>query len=723
MAGFESAESNLTAEQLERARAAHWRQQKNPLLTLDDAAHWLEQHPLCLYLPRRAQLPAPAPSFVEAVLGAASATPGAEAISEAYTLVARLVASGAVVALNLFGSVGEQPDFLVARQALPYVLCLRADADWKHAPEKSSGHKVSPLVLELWKALDNKDNKDGSLTAPEARETLGRELTEAAVLRGLSELWQGLRIAPVFGEPGQPARWELLRVRHRDALATAGSTGQVTALSLLVSIYLQSVYAATSEEIEIFLSPLASRSRVREAVRGLSATRQIQSLSMDAQTYYFLEGGLPEFAESAAPGPAQILLPAPPAVSFSAPQRPMPVAHARKDQGLRPPAAGAGTKPPARDRTGTRPPGREWKKPGERERATAARPAFSPGRSFPAPAAGAKPERGPQRSDGPTRGGTRPPFKGRETKPARQEVSREWRKPPLAGKPARPSYPSPRSFPPPASAPGAEATTHRPQRSDAPARSGARPERRFGARPERPGGERPAPWARSGAKPPFRSSERPRSARPTDRRSGPPADRTAGRRPDGPVSGRPAGIAPARGRPSGRPPASFRSKPGVSKPGVSRPGGSRPGRSGPGSRPGTEPRRAGPGFGPRRQDGRSGGPAGAPRTGYPASRPPRPSSPSDGDSQTTRPRSVPSSRPAKPWQRTGSSTARPSGRPGGKPAGKFGGKPGGRPGGKPGGKFGGKPGGKPGGKFGGKPGGRSPGDFPPRKPARKKPGA
>ena len=93
----------------------------------------------------------------------------------------------------------------------------------------------------------------------------------------------------------------MLRVRHREALATAAATSQVTALSLLVSMYLQSVYAASSEEIEIFLSPVASRSRVREAVRGLSATRQIHSLSMDAQTYYFLEDGLPEFAGPAAP--------------------------------------------------------------------------------------------------------------------------------------------------------------------------------------------------------------------------------------------------------------------------------------------------------------------------------------------------------------------------------------------------------------------------------------
>jgi 23S rRNA pseudouridine2605 synthase len=711
----------LTAEQLQAARAAHWRQQKNPILTLDDAAHWLEQHPLCLYLPRRAQLPAPAPSFVEAVLGTSSAPPGSDAISQAQALLTRLIESGAVVALNLFGAVGEQPDFLVASRALPYVLCLRADADWKHAPEKSSGHKVSPLVLELWKALNDKDDKDdkhGALTASEAREILGRELTEAAVLRGLSELWQGLRIAPVFQEPGQPARWELLRARHRNALATAGTTGQVTALSLLVSIYLQSVYAATSEEIEIFLSPLASRSRVREAVRGLSATRQIHSLSMDAQTYYFLEGGLPEFAESAVPSAPAMPLPGPPAASFPVPRRPLPVTHPVKD---RPAAATkAGT------REGARPPSREWKKPREGEKSTFARPSFPTTRSFTPPSGpSAKPNRGGQRIDGPPRGSGQPP-RGRETKPARPEVSREWRKPPRPGKPAgaRPSYPSSRSFPP-ASAQGAEKTPRRPQSSNAPARAGARPEKRFGSRSERPGGERPAQWARSGPRPPFRSSPSPRpnrpSERPSDRLSGPPGER---RRPDGPVSGRPAGIAPPRGRPS----APFRSKPGGFKPGGPRPGGPRPGGPRPGGprpggprpggprpggprpggpRPGgfksggSGPRRSGPGQLDRRQDGQPGGQTRPPRTNYPGSRPPRSLPPGDGDSQSARPPSA-SFRPAKPWQRTGSSSTRPSGRPGSKPEGRFGGKPSGKPVGKP---------------------GKPAGNYPPHKPARKKPGA
>ena len=243
-----------------------------------------------------AQLPAPAPSFVEACMGSAQSTPGAAAIEQAHALLTRLIAQGSAVALKLLGGVSEQPDFLAQARRCPTCSpCARM-------PIGSMLRKNLPATKSLrWcSSCGRLWTKTGGLTAAEARENLGRELTEAAVLRALCELWQALRISPVFAEPGQPARWELLRVRHRDALATASATSQVTALSLLVSMYLQSVYAASSEEIEVFLSPVASRSRVREAVRGLSATRQIHSLSMDAQTYYFLENGLPEFAEPAA---------------------------------------------------------------------------------------------------------------------------------------------------------------------------------------------------------------------------------------------------------------------------------------------------------------------------------------------------------------------------------------------------------------------------------------
>jgi 23S rRNA pseudouridine2605 synthase len=634
--------------------------------------------------------------------------PEVAAIEQAQGLLTRLVASGSVVGLNLLGAVSEQPDFLAHSQALPYVLCLRADADWKHAPQKSSGHKVSPLVLELWKALD----KEGVLSAAEAREILGREVTEAAVLRALCELWQALRVSPVFADPGQPARWELLRVRHREALATASTTSQVTALSLLVSMYLQSVYAASSEEIEIFLSPVASRSRVREAVRGLSATRQIHSLSMDAQTYYFLEGGLPEFAEVAAAPAVRAETPRPAAGTaprVETPRQPLPAQ--RKDWAAKPirRASPSGRPPnpaPAapRSKSESRPKFKSEPRPESRPAAAPAKTEWT----------------GPRRPAAQWRAGGKPPAAGARG-PGKDGSSRS------SGPPGR-SF-SPKTAGEPGRSPGTPRTATRPD-----SRGQARPDRRPGAWSGAQKRERPAPWARpgqgaaSGARAPraggrgdspFRSEQKPRpesrgesrggagggpvrglpsggpsGGRPPGRIPGgrPPARRPEGRRPEGRrPEGRPQGSAPAAagnrpwtanrplaaGRPSSRAGVPFRSGPGRSGPAVP--------RSGP-------PRDAGRGA--ESVSGR--GPAGGasrdrPRSGGYAKR--GATSGSGRGDQAARPPFAAGSRPAKPWLRTGAAS--------GKPGGRRDGKPGGRPSGKTG---------KPPARFGG------------GKPARKKPG-
>ena len=624
--------------------------------------------------------------------------PGVAAIEQAQGLLTRLVASGSVVALNLLGAVSEQPDFLAHSQALPYVLCLRADADWKHAPQKSSGHKVSPLVLELWKALD----KEGVLSAVEAREILGREVTEAAVLRALCELWQALRISPVFADPGQPTRWELLRVRHREALATASTTSQVTALSLLVSMYLQSVYAASSEEIEIFLSPVASRSRVREAVRGLSATRQIHSLSMDAQTYYFLEGGLPEFAEVAAAPVVSAEAPRPAAgtaARVETPRQPLPAQ--RKDWAARPMRpASPSSRPPspapaaARSRPESRPESRAKSRPEPRPAAAPAKTEWT----------------GPRRPAAQWRAGGKPPAAGTR-RPGKDGSSRS-------------SGPPGRSFSP--------KTAGEPGRGAGAPRTGARPDTRGQARPDkRPGGwsgaqkrERPAPWTRPGqgaasgsraphagsrGDSPFRSGQKPRPEARGEARGGagrgpgrgippvrplagrPPARIPGGRPPDRRPEGRPQGSAPAAagkrpwtanrppaaGRPAGRAGAPFRSGPGRSGPAVP--------RSGP-------PRDAGRGA----KSAAGGSPGGGasyarPRSGGYAKR--GATSGSGPGEQAARPPFAAGSRPAKPWLRTGAASGKPGGRRDGKPSG--------RPSGKTG---------KPPARFGG------------GKPARKKPG-
>lgn len=314
-----SSESNLLSgslylnqQQLQTARTALWRQTggaaAGALVTFDDVVRWLDEIGLCLFLPRHAQLPAPAPSFVEVSIGSASAVPPPAAITKAMELAVRLIGAGDVVPLNLLGTHSEQPDFLVTPEVLPWVAAIRGDRHWKTAP----GGRTAPIVMRTWEALE----QSGPHTALELREMLGRELTEAAVLRALIELWTTLRVIPVPAA-GEVTRWHLLKERYPAQLARGGNTAQATALSALISLYLRSAVAATAEEAEVFLSPLTARSRIREVLHGLMATGQLGTMSVSSQTLLFVEGSLPEVA----PVAEQAEVPAAPALQKKLPQR------------------------------------------------------------------------------------------------------------------------------------------------------------------------------------------------------------------------------------------------------------------------------------------------------------------------------------------------------------------------------------------------------------------
>ncbi len=295
---------HLNQKQLQIARAAVWRQTANPVLTVDDAAAWIEETGLCLFLPRHAQLPAPAPSLVEACAGEGRAVFAAAAVDAAMELAARLVADERAVPLNLMGNFSEQPDYLSSPGTLRWIAAVRGDRNWKAAP----AGRTAPLVSRTWEALSS-----GEKTVVEIQELLGREITEGAVLRALIELWTTLRAFPRY-EPGQPTRWALARDRFARQLGAAAGTAQTTGLSALISLYLHSVVAATAEETEIFLSPLTARSRVREVLHGMTATRQLGSMAMGVNTLLFVEGSLPEVEPEAeveqAPAPS-VARPAP----------------------------------------------------------------------------------------------------------------------------------------------------------------------------------------------------------------------------------------------------------------------------------------------------------------------------------------------------------------------------------------------------------------------------
>ena len=284
----------MTSEQLEAARAERMRQNGHGALTLEDACTWLEETGLCLFLPKRQFSNTLAPSFVEAVAGQHSSTPDQKQIAIAEELLVRLEEKGVAVRLNLLGTPGEQPDYVVAAWVLPYVYALRGDRDWRRTPQLTGSRAVSPLAIQLYKRLES----NGEATVAELKQALGQGLTEMGVLRAITELWQQLRIIPMVAAPGKAAKWQLLRVRFQKAIAEGASTSQVTAISVLASIFLQAVIAASMEEVEIFLSPLTARSKIREVLRGLVATRQVHTLSLGHAPHFYVAGTLPEFAPS-----------------------------------------------------------------------------------------------------------------------------------------------------------------------------------------------------------------------------------------------------------------------------------------------------------------------------------------------------------------------------------------------------------------------------------------
>ena len=267
------------------------RQNGHGVLTLEEARTWIEETGLCLFLPKRQLSASLAPSFVEAIAGHRNVTPDSRQIAAAEELLVRLELDGIVVRLNLLGQPGEQPDYVVAAWVLPYVYALRGDRDWRRIPQLTGSRQVSPLAIQAYKQLET-----GDMTIAELKQNLGHGVSEMAVLRAITELWQQLRIIPVVAAPGKAAKWQLLRHRFQKAIAEGASTSQVTAISVLASIYLQAVIAASMEEVEIFLSPLTARSKIREVIRGLVATRQVHTLSLGHAPHFYVAGTLPEFA-------------------------------------------------------------------------------------------------------------------------------------------------------------------------------------------------------------------------------------------------------------------------------------------------------------------------------------------------------------------------------------------------------------------------------------------
>ncbi len=283
-----------TAAQLADARLKQWHQQGEALLTIENLRSWINAAGLVLFTPRP-QIASPAPSLVEAVLGAPNPSPTLDQSAEARSLLARLIAEGLAVPLNLLGAVngviGETPDFVASAAVFSYVFTLRGDKAWKQPPATTGAVKVSHLALATHEALTRR----GPLTAYDLTTEVGKEVTEAAVLRALGELWTQLRVLPLPQPDGRPTIWELSGTRFTKQIKAGANAGQPSALSALISLYLGQAVVASEDEIESFLSPLASRSRIRDVIHALLAARQLETLAVEGRTVLHVAGELPAF--------------------------------------------------------------------------------------------------------------------------------------------------------------------------------------------------------------------------------------------------------------------------------------------------------------------------------------------------------------------------------------------------------------------------------------------
>jgi 23S rRNA pseudouridine2605 synthase len=592
-------ESTAT-EHLAAARLKQWHQQGEALLTIENARSFLNAAGLVLFAPRP-QIAAPAPSFVEAVAGARIETPTPAQLAQSRELLARLVAEGLAVPLNLLGIgsviglAGETPDFIASAQVFSYIFTLRGDKGWKQPPQATGAVRFSYLAIAAHEALARR----GQLTAYELAGELGKEVTESAVLRALGELWSLLRVLPLPQADGRATSWELATARLGKQIKAGANAGLPTALSTLISLYLGQAVVASEDEIQSFLSPLAARSRIRDVVHALLAARQLDTVAIEGKTVLHIGGVPPAFLSEETPqavvlaepmgelateaigseaareapsdneiGEAESAEPVkagPRIAKFVPRQKPgtRDLAKARPAKFARKPFGEArkpfGEKKPFAPRDGKgRPPFRDGK---------AARP-FGERRGF-KPAEGTSGERKPRFGEGrppfekkrfpPRETGSSPRFARRESEGAKPDRGRR----PFVRREGGEDRPQRKSFD------RSESMDRRPRkpfdRAESGDRSARKPFDRSGGRPARKpfdrSGERPArkPFDRSGERParkPFDRSradrsreDRPREDRPARRSFDRPAEGRAARKPFDRTSERPAGRKPPFGKP------------------------------------------------------------------------------------------------------------------------------------------------------------------------------
>lgn len=271
----------MTDQELHQHRAELWRVNGNPVRTIEDAKSFLESVGFCLMYPVPSLTLVP--NFFAAYAGSTANLPDSRhAFADprnqpATELMVRLLREHHAYEINLL----PESSLLITAAFFPFLYALFGDRNPKAVPKSNAqGGKLSPLTMKVFEAVQ----KHGPLGKKQLQERISRESSGAALDRALNELWSILKITRVDYREGEGAFWDLLYRWSPAAVMEGSRVSASEAVSALLGKYLEAVVAATQEEIEQFFSYLTSRSKVREAINALLATRELSLITVGTRT-------------------------------------------------------------------------------------------------------------------------------------------------------------------------------------------------------------------------------------------------------------------------------------------------------------------------------------------------------------------------------------------------------------------------------------------------------
>jgi hypothetical protein len=271
----------MTELEIQQARAQKWHLDGHPVRTLDDARAFLESVGFCLMYPLRPAVQVP--TFIGAWVGAEDRLPAWQhafsdpRAKEATDLMVRVLRDKAAFEAPLFD---ENNNFLVAASVFPYFYALVGERNPKQAPRAGARSPYSQLACDAFETIRRK----GPISKTKLRETLGGALSNAALDRGLAELWGKLRITRVDYTAEEGSVWDELSRWAPDTVREGVGLSVGVALSALLSKYLDCIVASDQAEVESFFSNFVPRSRVQDAIKALLQAREFSFVHVGSRS-------------------------------------------------------------------------------------------------------------------------------------------------------------------------------------------------------------------------------------------------------------------------------------------------------------------------------------------------------------------------------------------------------------------------------------------------------